>query len=153
VGEVKRAAALALLIFLACSPPHVDRARWLSMPPSEKVLYVKQLLGHEQAKAAKGGTPRAHPLPAEEYVRRIDAAYARGETRDVDAVFANISTSAAPGRARHSGTRMRWLSFAKLGRSSVSSSDGSAAVTPNVFALTGSGACTGICTLLFARKL
>ncbi|HKO55227.1 MAG TPA: hypothetical protein VJ276_05070 [Thermoanaerobaculia bacterium] len=93
---MRRAAALALIIFMACSPPHVDRERWLSMPPSDKVLYVRQLLGHEQAKAAKGGTARAHPLTAEEYVRRIDEAYARGETRDVDTVFASISTSAAP---------------------------------------------------------
>ncbi|HEV7923139.1 MAG TPA: hypothetical protein VGR02_20345 [Thermoanaerobaculia bacterium] len=92
---MKRASALALALFLSCSPPHVDRARWQSMPQSEKVLYVRQLLGAEQAKAAKGGTAPVHPLAAEEYVRRIDEAYARGETRDVDAVFA---ADAAPSR-------------------------------------------------------
>jgi hypothetical protein len=88
---MKRALALALLaLVLCCAPPHIDRARWQSMPQSEKVLYVRQLLGGEQAKAAKGGTAPAHPLTAEEYVRRIDEAYARGETRDVDALFASM---------------------------------------------------------------
>lgn len=109
---MKRAAALALALLLACSPPHIDRARWQQMPQSDKVLYVRQLLGGEQAKAAKGGTAPAHPLSAEEYVRRIDEAYARGETRDVDAIFTAMAVSApaqrpprpAPPAASRSGS-------------------------------------------------
>jgi hypothetical protein len=94
---MRRLFAIALLLVLACSPPHVDRARWQAMSRSDKTLYVRQILGGEQAKAAKGGAAaRAHALPAEEYVRLIDEAYARGETRDVDGVFAALSEGGAP---------------------------------------------------------
>jgi predicted Fe-S protein YdhL (DUF1289 family) len=83
----KRLAAIALLL-LACARTHVDRAQWQRMSPGEKTLYVRSLLGHERAKESKGGAPVRHMRPAEEYVRDIDAAYVRGESRDVDAVFA-----------------------------------------------------------------
>jgi len=72
--------ALVLAFFLACAP-HVDRARWQRMPQSEKLLYVKSLLGAEKVKAAKGGNPRRFSRTAEEYVKKIDAAYALGEER------------------------------------------------------------------------
>ena len=51
------------------------------MPQSEKLLYVKSLLGAEKVKAAKGGNPRHFSRPADEYVKKIDAAYALGEQR------------------------------------------------------------------------
>ena len=57
------------------------------MSSSEKTLYVRTLLGHEKVKEAKGGNGRAFHQPAEEYAKRIDAAYARGERRDADTLF------------------------------------------------------------------
>jgi len=69
-----------LMLFLACAP-RVDRAHWLRMPQSEKVLVVRSLLGAEKVKAAKGGNPRHYSRTAEEYVKKIDAAYALGEQR------------------------------------------------------------------------
>lgn len=92
---MRRALLVLLALLLACSPPHVDRARWQSMNASDKTLYVRQLLGGEYAKAAKGGSQPTHSLPAEEYVRLIDGAYAGGETRDVDAVFTSLSAGGA----------------------------------------------------------
>jgi hypothetical protein len=85
-------AALAMTLFLACACTHIDRAHWQRMSRDEKTLYVRSLLGHEQAKESKGGNPLVHPRPAEEYVRAIDAAYNRGETRDVDAFFDAMGT-------------------------------------------------------------
>ena len=70
----------ALMLFLVCAP-HVDRARWQQMPESEKLLYVKSLLGAEKVKAAKGGHPRHFSRPADEYVKKIHAAYALGDRR------------------------------------------------------------------------
>jgi len=58
------------------------------MTHDEKTLYVRSLLGHEKAKERKGGRAVSYPRDAEEYVRRIDAAYARGDGRAVEAVFA-----------------------------------------------------------------
>ncbi|MBV9495338.1 MAG: hypothetical protein JOZ54_13910 [Acidobacteria bacterium] len=102
---MKRAIILALALFLACSPPHIDRARWQSMNAADKTLYVRQLLGGEHAKAAKGGSQPTHSLPAEEYVRLIDAAYAGGETRDVDAVFTTLSAGGAGASAANAPAR------------------------------------------------
>jgi hypothetical protein len=62
------------------------------MSPNEKTLYVRSLLGHEQAKESKGGAPLVHPQPAEAYVQAIDAAYKQGETRDVDTLFDTMGT-------------------------------------------------------------
>ena len=78
---------VALLVLCACGRTNVDRAQWQQMSGNEKTLYVRSLLGHERAKESKGGAPNVHTKPAEEYVRAIDAAYAHGEGRDVDAVF------------------------------------------------------------------
>ena len=83
--------SVLLTFALACSPPTVDRARWQTMPRDEKLLYVKSLLGGEKAKEAKGGNSRAYPRPAEEYVARIDAAYARGETGDPATIFGTLA--------------------------------------------------------------
>lgn len=80
-------AALGMALMLACGRTSIDRAHWQQMSPREKTLYVRSLLGHEQAKASKGGRPPAHARPAEEYVQAMDAAYARGEARDADVLF------------------------------------------------------------------
>lgn len=88
------AAALLLAALMACSRDSVDRARWTKMSTSDKTLYVRSLLGAEQAAAAKGGSGRTFPQPAEAYVVRIDEAYARGETRNVPKIFAAMAEDA-----------------------------------------------------------
>ena len=85
---MKRIAAL-LIFLLACST-HVDRARWMHMPQAEKSLYVKSLLGAEKVKAAKGGTPKEYSRTPDEYVKRIDTAYAAGDSRDPAAILGDL---------------------------------------------------------------
>jgi len=60
------------------------------MPQSEKLLYVKSLLGAEKVKAAKGGHPRHYSRPAEEYVKKIDTAYALGDQRAPNAILGEL---------------------------------------------------------------
>jgi predicted Fe-S protein YdhL (DUF1289 family) len=83
---------LVILLLLACHRTNIDRAQWQSMSPIEKTLYVRTLLGHEKTKEAKGGNDRVFRLPAEEYVRRIDAAYANGDQRSVDLIFEEMGS-------------------------------------------------------------
>ena len=85
-------AALGMTLLLACGRTSIDRAHWQHMSPDEKTLYVRSLLGHEQARASKGGHPPAHPRSAKAYVRAMDAAYAQGESRDADVLFETMST-------------------------------------------------------------
>ncbi len=92
---LKRAALLALVLILACSPT-LDRQRWQKMPAGEKRIYVSSLLGHEKAKQAKGGNDKVFALSAGEYVKRIDDAYARGDVRDPGEIFEALATTAAP---------------------------------------------------------
>lgn len=80
-------ALVALLLTLACARTSVDRAQWQRMSRDEKTLYVRTLLGHEMVKERKGGNDLVFTRPAEEYVQRIDAAYASGDPRDVERVF------------------------------------------------------------------
>lgn len=63
------------------------------MQPADRTLYVRALLGEEQAKDAKGGRGKRYELPAEEYVRRIDAAYAAGDAREARAIFATLGSA------------------------------------------------------------
>lgn len=60
------------------------------MSREDRVLYVNSLIGEEKAKDAKGGGGRDVTRSAEEYVRAIDAAYARGEQRAADEVFGEL---------------------------------------------------------------
>ncbi len=78
------------LVLAACSPGTVSRAEWQRMPHEDRVLYVQSLLGEERARAAKGGAPARHTRPAEEYVRAIDAAYASGDGREPQEIFARL---------------------------------------------------------------
>jgi predicted Fe-S protein YdhL (DUF1289 family) len=87
----------ALLVFVAllvtaCQRTNISRAQWQQMPQNEKTLYVRTLLGHEKSREAKGGNDLVFTKPAEEYVKRIDEAYARGDQRTVDAVFEEMGT-------------------------------------------------------------
>ena len=79
--------ALLLLLSLACHRTNIDRAQWQAMSPNEKTLYVRTLLGHEKTKEAKGGNDRVFRLSIDDYVKRIDDAYARGDQRTADAIF------------------------------------------------------------------
>lgn len=80
-------AVSCLLLVAACAKTHLDRTEWQRMSPDQKTLYVRTLLGHQKVKEAKGGNARLFDRTPEEYARRIDEAYARGERRDVDVVF------------------------------------------------------------------
>ena len=84
--------AAAFLLLAACAQTHADRAHWQQMSSEDKTLYVRTLLGREKVKEAKGGNARVFDRPAEEYARRIDEAYARGERRDVDALFEEMGS-------------------------------------------------------------
>jgi hypothetical protein len=85
---MRRTLSLALLILiLACHRTNIDRAQWQSISPNEKSLYVRTLLGHEKTKEAKGGNDRVFTRSIADYVKGIDDAYARGDTRTVDAIF------------------------------------------------------------------
>jgi len=90
---VKRALRIAAaLVILACHRTNIDRAQWQSMSSNEKTLYVRTLLGHEKTKEAKGGNDRVFPLSIDDYVMRIDDAYARGDRRTVDAIFEEMGS-------------------------------------------------------------
>jgi hypothetical protein len=91
---VKRVALLIaiVLVALACHRTNISRAQWQLMPPNEKALYVRTLLGHEKTREAKGGNDLVFSLPAEEYVKKIDEAYARGDQRSVDVIFEEMGT-------------------------------------------------------------
>jgi predicted Fe-S protein YdhL (DUF1289 family) len=82
----------AIVLALACQRTNIDRAQWQSMSPNEKTLYVRTLLGHEKTKEAKGGNDRVFSQTADDYVKRIDDAYARGDQRTVDAIFEEMGT-------------------------------------------------------------
>jgi hypothetical protein len=82
---------IAALVFLLACNSQVSRDRWQHMPPSEKTLYVKSLIGAEQVKHAKGGTGHEYTHPPEDYVKQIDAAYAHGDSRDPADIFAGLA--------------------------------------------------------------
>jgi len=86
------AIALSLLLLLACHRTNIDRAQWQSMSANEKSLYVRTLLGHEKTKEAKGGNDRVFTRSIDAYVKDIDDAYARGDTRTVDAIFESMGS-------------------------------------------------------------
>lgn len=88
---MKRAFALALFLLLACTNS-VSRTDWQRMSSDEKVIYVSSLMGAEQVKNAKGGGGKKYDDAAEEYVKRIDDAYARGDEREPSAIFAELGT-------------------------------------------------------------
>jgi hypothetical protein len=83
---------MTFVLALACHPTNISRARWQSLPPAEKTLYVRTLLGHEKTKAAKGGNDRVFNQTTADYVKRIDEAYKKGDTRAVDAIFEEMGS-------------------------------------------------------------
>ncbi len=88
---MKRALVILLLALSIACARGKDRAQWLAMPPAERVLYVKVLLGGENAKKAKGGNDKTYSNTPEAYARAIDAAYARGDQRPVADIFASLA--------------------------------------------------------------
>ena len=83
---------MILLVLLACHRTNISRTQWQAMSPNEKTLYVRTLLGHEKTKDAKGGNDRVFKQSAEDYVKRIDETYARGDQRTTDAVFEEMGS-------------------------------------------------------------
>jgi hypothetical protein len=88
---LKRLLALSLLLFLSCAPDTVTAPEWRAMSREDRVLYVRSLIGEETAKDAKGNRGRTYDQPAETYVDAIDAAYARGDGRAAEEIFAELS--------------------------------------------------------------
>ena len=84
---MRRASLLLVLFLLACSRAPIDRSRWTRMPATEKRLYVQSLIGHEQAKSAKGGNDRVFRRPPTDYVAIIDDSYRRGDRRPPDTIL------------------------------------------------------------------
>ena len=79
----------ALFLALACaSPNEMSRAQWQSLSREDRVLFIKTLIAAEKAKDAKGGGGRTYAEDAQTYAQRIDQAYARGDDRRVDEIFA-----------------------------------------------------------------
>ncbi len=60
------------------------------MSQNDRVLYVRSMIGAEKVKDAKGGGGRTFDKPAEDYVKQIDSAYARGDERDVRTIFSEL---------------------------------------------------------------
>lgn len=89
---MKRAfAMIALAVLLACaSPNEMTRAKWQSLSREDRVLFVKTLIAAEKTKDAKGGGGRTYNEDAAAYTARIDEAYARGDQRRVDEIFAGM---------------------------------------------------------------
>jgi hypothetical protein len=79
-----------LFVVLACSRSTVSKTEWQQMTHEDRVLYVQSLLGEEKAKDAKGGRGRTYDRSPEEYVIRIDQAYARGDAREAHQIFAEL---------------------------------------------------------------
>ena len=90
---VTRAAVLvtALAILLGCARTNVNREEWQRMTREDRVLYVKTLVAAEKVKDAKGGNGRDVTRPVEEYVIEIDRGYARGDAREAQQIFAELS--------------------------------------------------------------
>lgn len=83
--------AIAAIALAACSPDTVTRTEWERMSGEDRVLYVRSLVGAEKVKDAKGGGGRDYAREAEEYVTRIDSAYAGGDQRPAHQIFAELS--------------------------------------------------------------
>lgn len=83
---------LLLLLLLPACAPKVGATAWERMGPREKVLYVRSMIGHERVQERKGGNRLHYDLPPEEYVRRIDSAYSRGDRRSAVVMFEEMGT-------------------------------------------------------------
>ncbi|HEX7419261.1 MAG TPA: hypothetical protein VF505_05210 [Thermoanaerobaculia bacterium] len=69
----------------------MTRDRWQHMSQSAKQVYVRSLIGGEQAKNAKGGTGHRYTRDPDGYVKRIDQAYSRGDNREPALIFASLA--------------------------------------------------------------
>jgi len=87
----RRSIVVAALLVATCSPG-IGRTAWQRMTAREKTIYVRSLVGHERVKERKGGNRLRYDLPPAEYVRRIDAAYGRGDRRRPAAIFEEMGT-------------------------------------------------------------
>jgi len=84
--------AVLIVLVLTCHRTNIDRTQWQSMSANEKSLYVRTLIGHEKTKDAKGGNDRVFTRSIADYVSGVDDAYARGDTRSVDAIFESMGS-------------------------------------------------------------
>jgi len=99
-----RWAAAAILLLVACAPHPLSREGWQGMRGSEKELYVRTLLGHEQVLLRKGGQGDRYTSAPTVYVRRIDARFAAGEKRPVEAIWPELADGRGAGRSAEAQT-------------------------------------------------
>jgi hypothetical protein len=83
---------ISFLFAAMCARDSVSSVQWQRMSHDDRVLYVKSMMGAEQVKNAKGGRGHHYARPAEDYVKIIDDKYARGDTRNVPDIFAELGT-------------------------------------------------------------
>ncbi|HEX8252128.1 MAG TPA: hypothetical protein VF846_03185 [Thermoanaerobaculia bacterium] len=78
------------MTLLACAQASIDRGEWQRMSSEDRLLYVHSLIGAERAKDAKGGGGKNVSDAPKRYVAAIEAAYARGDQRKPDEIFATL---------------------------------------------------------------
>lgn len=83
-------AFFVVVLCCGCLARAASREEWQKMPPEEKRMYVRTLLGHEQVAERKGGVDTKHTAGIDEYVTRVDARYAAGDARTVDEVWRDL---------------------------------------------------------------
>ncbi|HYO78694.1 MAG TPA: hypothetical protein VE010_19700 [Thermoanaerobaculia bacterium] len=82
--------AIVAITLFACAQASIDRGEWQQMSSEDRLLYVNSLIGAERAKDAKGGGGKNVSNAPEQYVAAIDAAYASGDQRKPDEIFATL---------------------------------------------------------------
>lgn len=91
-----RAVAALLLVAtvlggLGCRQIEVSPEEWGAMSREEKEMVVRAQLGAEAAADAKGGRARRYAGTPGEYVDRLDALYAAGESRTVQQIWPELA--------------------------------------------------------------
>ncbi|HUF16749.1 MAG TPA: hypothetical protein VMS12_01755 [Thermoanaerobaculia bacterium] len=94
---MRRSSAVAPLVFalvvlaVSCGRGEVSAGRWTEMTHEQKTLIVKSMLGAEMVAARKGGTRSTYSGFVEDYLRRIDEAYERGDDRPVEQIWPELA--------------------------------------------------------------
>jgi hypothetical protein len=92
--------ALLQLCLVSCERTEIGAERWKRMPRPEKILVIESLRGHEEARQAKGGFGRPHPLTSEAYLAKIDELYSGGDIRPVTEIWESLAAPESPSSTR-----------------------------------------------------
>ena len=87
--------AAIVAALLACGRPEVTRNDWTKMDAKEKTLVVRAIEGHQEAVYRKGGQKVEYHASVDEYIRKIDEQYARGDQRNVSAIWRDLAKAEA----------------------------------------------------------